>query len=86
MQSCGLQYHSQLLSHKLAHVADYDSPRWRRCPLELVHFQRPVAAGSYMHALDDHDLLEKLFWLLLTDDRHCIRDIIALSLTCTRFQ
>jgi hypothetical protein len=40
---------------------------------------------NFLHALDSQ-LIEKLFWLLVTDIPTCIRDIVSLSLTCSRFQ
>lgn len=71
---------TQLIVHP-----DYDSPRWRRCPLELVFHESPVVTSEFLHHLDG-SLVEKVFKLLITDDMKSARDVVALGATCKRMR
>ena len=65
--------------------ADFDSPRWRKCPLEVNWCEGPSMYGDYLSALD-RSLAERIVWLLITDSIKCVRHIIALGMTCSRLR
>jgi hypothetical protein len=45
-----------------------------------------LVLGKFLDALDD-SLLEKIIWLLISaSDKSCVRDLLALSATCSRLR